>query len=330
MDNFDRRPRSLAFVLLPGFSLVTLGCAIEPFRMTNERSGRTHFIYRTLGVRQREVSANDGLKIIADGVIGGDERWDIIFIVSSLSAVGFRDAKLASWLRRMARAGVTLGPLGAATVLAARLGLLDDFKCVTHWRLYSEFLEEFPRVKLGRGVYSMDRTRLTSAGGFATMDLGLRVIADIVEPRLAAEVAEIAMVSRIRPASENQRMSVHWRYGINDERVIHAIELMESNLENPLDLPAIAAAAGISLRQLERLFAKCLAKHPLRHYLEIRLQRAHQLVVETDDSVEIIALKCGFSDAPHLCRQFKTHFGISPSAARADALNRRRPPKSSK
>lgn len=260
MEALEVKPKSLAFVLIPGFSLVTLGCALEPFRMTIERSRKPPFVYRTLGVRQREVAANDGLPIIADDVIGGEQAWDIIFIVSSLSAVDFRDAKLASWLRRMARAGVTLAPLGAATVLAAQLGLLDGYQCVTHWRLYREFLEDYPRVKLGRGVYSIDRKRLTSAGGFATMDLGLRIVSDIVEPRLAAEVAEIAMVSRIRPATENQRMSIQWRYGINDERLVRALDLMESNIEEPLDLAAIAQSAGLSIRQLERLSLRHLGK----------------------------------------------------------------------
>lgn len=324
MDQPDRQPKRLAFVLIPGFSLVTLGCVLEPFRMTNERSGQQHFAYRMLGVREREVSANDGLKIVADGVIGDNQSWDIIFIVSSLSAVEFRDARLASWLRRMARAGVTLAPLGAATVLAARLGLLNGYRCVTHWRLYSEFLEEFPRVKLGRGVYSIDRNRLTSAGGFTAMDLGLRVIADTVEPRLAAEVAEIVMVSRIRPASESQRMSISWRYGISDERMVRALEQMEANIETPLDLPTLAAAASISLRQLERLFLKTFGKRPLRHYLDLRLQRAHRLVVETDVAIGTIALKCGFPDAPHLTRHFKALFGSTPGRTRADASNQRR------
>lgn len=324
MEQLDQKPKSLAFVLIPGFSLVTLGCALEPFRMTIERSRKPPFVYRTLGVRHREVPANDGFKVTADGTIGGDEPWDIIFIVSSLSSVDYRDAKLASWLRRMARVGVTLAPLGAATVLAAQLGLLDGYQCVTHWRLYSEFLEAFPRVKLGRGVYSIDRKRLTSAGGFATMDLGLRIVADIVEPRLAAEVAEIAMVSRIRPATESQRMSIHWRYGINDERMVRALELMESNIEEPLELAAIARSVAVSMRQLERLFLKDLGKRPLRHYLDIRLQRAHQLVVETDSVMSTIALKCGFSDAPHFTRHFKALFGNTPGVARADAQNLRR------
>lgn len=324
MEALEVKPKSLAFVLIPGFSLVTLGCALEPFRMTIERSRKPPFVYRTLGVRQREVAANDGLPIIADDVIGGEQTWDIIFIVSSLSAVDFRDAKLASWLRRMARAGVTLAPLGAATVLAAQLGLLDGYQCVTHWRLYREFLEDYPRVKLGRGVYSIDRKRLTSAGGFATMDLGLRIVSDIVEPRLAAEVAEIAMVSRIRPATENQRMSIQWRYGINDERLVRALDLMETNIEEPLDLAAIAQSAGLSIRQLERLSLRHLGKRLHRHYLDIRLQRGHQLLVETDEAIMTIALKCGFSDAPHFTRHFKALFRSTPAVARADAQNLRR------
>jgi transcriptional regulator GlxA family with amidase domain len=311
------KPRTLAFVLLPEFSLVTFACAIEAFRMANERSARPLFDWRLLGVQGRQVKANCGLWFTTDGIIGGDEHWDIVFVISSLPSVNFDDPKLAGWLRRLARAGVAIAPLGAATVLAARLGLLDDHRCVTHWRLYSEFIEHFPRVHLGRGLYCIDRKRLTCAGGFAAMDLGLTIVSSVVEAPLASELAEIAMISRIRAPTETQRMSVQWRFGINDRRIAQAIELMEDNIEEPLPLATIAARVGLSARQLERLFVKYLDRPPQRHYVETRLQKSHQLLTESNESILTIALKCGFSDAAHFTRQFKGRFASTPAATRA-------------
>jgi transcriptional regulator GlxA family with amidase domain len=315
-------PKRLAFVLIPGFSLVTLGCAIEAFRMANERSAAPPFVCKTLGVRARQIATNTGLVVTADDLAGGDDRWDIIFIISSLTSVGFADARFSAWLRRMARTGVAIAPLGAATVLAARLGLLDGYHCVTHWRLYSEFFERFPKVMLGRGLYCIDRKRLTCAGGSAAMDLGLTIVAEAVDEPLASELAEIAMVPRIRAPTESQRMSVQWRFGVHDERVARAVELMEANIEEPMALVAIARRAGVSMRQLERLFVRDLAKRPQRHYIETRLRIAHQLLSDSNDAITTIALKCGFADAAHLTRAFRAVLGTTPAAARAASRTR--------
>lgn len=310
-------PWRLAFVLIPRFSLITLGCATEAFRLANERHESPPFACRMLGVTPGEVCTNAGLRLATDGCIAEAEvAWDLIFLISSLDSVEFDSPALSSWLRRAARAGTSIAALGAATVLAARLGLLDDHRCVTHFRLYARFLERFPRVRLERGLYCVDRRRITCAGGLAALDLGLHLISDVVEPQVAHEVAEIAMTSRIRSGAESQRMSVRWRYGVSDRRVEAALDLMEQHLEHPVALTALARRVGLSVRQLERLFVAELGRLPLRQYLDIRLRRGHDLLVETDDPVVSIALKCGFSDAARFARAYRAALGQSPSATR--------------
>lgn len=310
-------PWRLAFVLIPRFSLVTLGCATEAFRLANERHERPPFLCRMIGLQPGEVATNDGLRIATDTSIAeAGTDWDLIFIISSLSAVDFDSAPLAAWLRRAARAGIGIAALGAATVLAARLGLLDGYRCVTHFRLYARFIERFPRVRLERGLYCIDRKRITCAGGLAALDLGLHLISDVVAPQVAHEVAEVAMTSRIRGGAESQRLSVRWRYGVSDHRVEAALELMERNLEHPMALPELAEAVGLSVRQLERLFLAELGRLPHRQYLDIRLRRGHDLLVDTDEPVVAIALKCGFSDATRFARSYREALGEAPSATR--------------
>ena len=311
------RVRRLAFVLLPKFSLVTLGCATEPFRLANQRHDTPPFAYRMLGVEPGPVETNDGLRIATDGVVNdGDDDWSVVFLISSLNAVEFENPKLAAWLRRLSRAGVILAPIGAATVFAARLGLLDDHRCVTHFRLYAKFIERFPKVRLERGLYCIDGKRLTCAGGFAATDLCLKLVADVVNPDVARDVAEIAMLPRIRSGAESQLMSVHWRYGVNDRRVATAIELMESHIETPMALPKIARRVGVSDRHLRRLFVDELGILPLHQYVEIRLRRGNELLLDTDEPLPSIALKCGFSDAAQFSRAFSARFRRSPSMVR--------------
>lgn len=320
-------PWRLAFVLIPRFSLITLGCATEAFRLANERHERPPFLARMIGLAPGAVETNDGLRLGTDIPLAeAGLEWDLIFLISSLDAVEFDSPALAAWLRRAARAGVGIAALGAASVLAARLGLLDNHRCVTHFRLYARFLEHFPRVRLERGLYCIDGRRITCAGGLAALDLGLRLVSEVVAPQVAREVAEIAMTSRIRGGAESQRMSARWRYGVNDRRVEGALELMERHIEHPLALPDLAARVGVSVRQMERLFLTELGRRPHRQYREIRLRRGHDLLVDTDEAVLAIALKCGFCDAARFARAYRACFGEAPTTTRRGAHGSVTPP----
>jgi transcriptional regulator GlxA family with amidase domain len=302
-------PRRLGFVLIPGFSLLTLSSAIDAFRLANDHSRVPIFSYKILSIRGKTVASNDGITVTVDADISDCEKLDIIFIISSLNVVEFYDQDFVGWLRSKARLGVAIAPLGSATVLAARAGILDGYQCSTHWQLYEQFLERFPKVDLTRDLYCIDR-------GLSALDLGLTVVAQLVEGDIAAEVAEIAVLTRIRSPAESQRMTVPWRYGVHDKRIEHSIILMEKNVEEPLPLHQIAASVGLSVRQLERLFCKAMQKGPLSIYREIRLKHSRDILIHSAENISAIAVRCGFSDSAHFGRQFKAFFGDTPANVR--------------
>jgi transcriptional regulator GlxA family with amidase domain len=309
-------PKRLGFVLIPGFSLLTLSSAIDAFRLANDQSRVPLFSYKTLGIRGKTVSSNDGITLIVDADISDCEELDIIFVISSLNVVEFYDQEFVSWLRGKARLGNAIAPLGSATILAARAGILDGYRCSTHWQLYEQFIERFPKVDLIRDLYCIDRGRLTCAGGLSALDLGLNLVSQLVEGDVASEVAEIAVLTRIRSPTESQRMTIPWRYGVHDKRIERSIVLMEKNVEEPLPLHEIAASVGLSVRQLERLFCKSMQRGPLSVYREIRLKHSRDMLIHSTERITTIAIRCGFSDSAHFGRQFKAFFGDTPANVR--------------
>jgi len=311
---------SLGFVLTPGFSLFTLSCAIEAFRMTNEFAGAERFRYYTIGIDDRLTLSSDGLRIAADRTLDDCPPLDLIVLISSLPAAEFFDSKLAAWMRSRCRAGSILAPIGSAAVFAARAGLLNGYHCVTHWKLHDAFAARFPQVTLLKGLYSLDRDRLTCAGGLATFDFGLAVVARLQGEATAAAIADIAMHARIRAPAEQPRMAIEWRYHVNDPRLIKALAAMERNLEQPLSLAQLAREARSSSRQLQRAFTCQLGANPAQIYTRIRLERARELLIRSTLSVTEIALCCGFADAPHLSRRYRDHFGKTPARARRAAI----------
>ncbi len=176
--------------------------------------------------------------------------------------------------------------------------------------------EAFPNIMLTRSIYIVDRNRLSCAGGTAPLDMMHALIAERHGPELARKVSDWFMHTDIRPAQSAQRASLTERYGIHDERLTAALELMESHPGEPLKRTETARRLGLSTRQLDRLFAEKLGTSYADHYRRIRLERARDLLRQSAVSITEIALGCGFSSASHFSRAYREAFGVTPGAER--------------
>ena len=87
---------------------------------------------------------------------------------------------------------------------------------------------------------------------------------------------------------------------------------MEARIEDPISPSRLAANAGLSTRQLERLFRRYLNRSPKRYYMELRLQKARNLLLQTDMSVINVALACGFASPSHFSKCYRAHYNTTP------------------
>jgi transcriptional regulator GlxA family with amidase domain len=108
-------------------------------------------------------------------------------------------------------------------------------------------------------------------------------------------------------------VSLHCRTGVRNEKFSRAIALMSGNTENPLAHSTLAKEVGISTRQLERLFRKYLNTSPKVYYLDLRLEKARTLLLQTDMSISEISVACGFNSTSHFSKCYRRNFGVSPS-----------------
>jgi transcriptional regulator GlxA family with amidase domain len=107
------------------------------------------------------------------------------------------------------------------------------------------------------------------------------------------------------------------RLGISNRALLKALEFMEGQLDAPLPRERLATLAGVSVRQLERLFREHLGCTPGSHDRKLRLERARMLLRQTGMSVLEIAVACGFASASHFSRAYRTTFGHPPMAERS-------------
>jgi AraC family transcriptional regulator, glycine betaine-responsive activator len=107
------------------------------------------------------------------------------------------------------------------------------------------------------------------------------------------------------------------RIGLFHENLIEAAALMEANIEEPLSLDEITALVGVSRRQIERLFMRYVGQVPTKYYLDMRLRRARELLLQTAMSIMQVAVACGFHSPAHFSNCYRMLLGYTPSGERS-------------
>lgn len=316
-DKTDRfAGRTLGLFLIDGFALMSYAAVIEPFRAANTLAGRELYRWTHISVDGRPVCASNGASVLADRAVGRPLACDTLFVVAGGDPAAFLDAGTFAWLRRLARSNIRLAGVSGGPFLLARAGLLDGYRATIHWIHRTAFVDAFPNLAIEPSLYVIDRRRLTCAGGTAGLDLAIELIEREHGHKLAADVSEWFIRTEPRPAEKSQRLSLRERFGISNGRVLKVLAEMEARLDEPVDRKTLGALAGLSLRQLERLFFACLGETIGECYLRIRLEKAAELLRNTGMTITAVSVACGFKNGSHFSRVFKTRFGKPPSSER--------------
>ena len=308
--------RRYGFLLTPDFSQLAFASALEPLRAANRLSGLPLYDWVVLARDAGPVRSSNGVQILAEDSIESCGKLDSVVVVGGIRTENYEDARVFAWLRRQERLGADLVGVSLGSFPLARTGLLDGYRCTLHWEYIAGFREAFPDIDVTEEIYEIDRNRLTCSGGTAALDLMLSVIAKEHGRPLATRVAENFIHEKIRERHEPQRMALRTRLNISHPRLLHVIQMMEENLEDPLPRSDLAERAGLSTRQLERVFRKYLKRTPTRYYLELRLERARQLLNQTSLSVLDVAMASGFVSASHFSKCYKEMHGRTPKEER--------------
>lgn len=308
----QEKPRHFVFLLLKNFSMSSFVSALEPLRIANRMAGRT--VYRWSLASEDGISAESSAGVVMQVNLGLDEltRDDTILACGGIHIKEATTKPVLNWLRREARRGSGIGGLCTASYTVAKAGLLDGKKCTIHWENHDSFEEEFLEVDLTKSIYVVDGNRYSSAGGMSSLDLMLNVIASDHGQELANTVADQLIYTSIRTDRDEQRLSIPTRIGVRHPKLSTVIQMMEAHIEEPVSPSILARDVGMSTRQLERLFRRYLNRSPKRYYMELRLQKARNLLMQTDMSVINVALACGFASPSHFSKCYRAHYDTTP------------------
>ena len=316
------RKCKFAFLTLPNYSLIAVANALEPLRMANRVVGEEIYQWSIISLQGTPADASSGLQLSPTHALKNLGEVDILFVCGGINVRDAVSPALTAELRRLAERQVPLGALCTGGYALAKAGLLDNYRATIHWENLSALREEFPRVRISDQLFSIDRERYTCSGGTAPLDLMLTLIETRLGSKISKRVAEQFIMDRVRNDTDRQYVPLRAQVGVSHHGLIRVAQLMEQHIEKPLSLEAIAKSSGLSRRQIERLFKRDLNCVPKRYYLEIRLRRARELLLQTAMPIMDITAACGFQSPPHFSKCYRSQFGHPPSAERKVAADR--------
>ncbi|MBO0904183.1 GlxA family transcriptional regulator [Jiella sonneratiae] len=325
----DQPRRTIVFLLVPNFSMIAFANAVEPLRIANRIVGRETYRWRLASPDGGSVEASNGVACSVSASVEEERRLlvsngrpSMIFACSGIAVEEFGDRQVFSYLREAHQRGVSVGGLCTGAWLLARAGLLSGRKCAIHWENLAGFAEAFPLAEVYADLFEIDHNLYTCAGGTAALDMMLTLIREDLGDGVVNRVCEQAITDRVRAPHDRQRVPLTARLGVQHAKVVRAIEIMESNLADPLSLAEIADHVGLSRRQVERLFEREMGLSPARYYLEMRLDRARHLLRQSQLPIVEIAIACGFVSASHFAKCYRELYDRTPQQERAGRLKK--------
>lgn len=316
----QRTPTFTVRVLVfPGVRLLDVTGPIEVFTSANDFGGRY----------QVQLVSEDGLDVVTSGRtrLGADravddvddQPCDVLMIPGSPEWERLiKDDAFLSVVRRLTENARCTASVCTGAFLLAAAGLLDGRWATTHWRDAGQLALRFPAVQVEPdAIFVQDGQLMTSAGVSAGIDLSLAIVEKHYGAQVARAVARDMVVFMQRPGGQSQfsvrAQAPHTRH----EMLRHVLDAVVEDPAGSHTLPAMARRAGLSARQVTRLFADEVGITPARYVEQVRMEAARAMLETGDDTLDVVARRAGFGSPESLRRAFMRHLGVVPSAYRA-------------
>ncbi|NGO45519.1 GlxA family transcriptional regulator [Streptomyces ureilyticus] len=317
-----RETHRVAVLVRDGVLPMELGLAHQLFGNATSHSGRPLYTLLTCAVTPGMIRTDADFPIYAPHGPEALATADTVIVPSSHEEdeylkPGGLSAELAEVLDRARGARIASICTGAFVLAAA--GLLDGLRATTHWMSTDLFARTFPAVSVDPDVLYVDEDRvLTSAGEAAGIDLCLHMIRRDHGAAIAANVARRTVVPPHREGGQAQYIQRPVPDGqLTDSTTAASRAWALARLADPLTLRKLAARDAMSVRTYSRRFREETGLTPMQWLTQRRVDRARELLEQTDHTVDRIAAEAGFGTAASLRQHFHAALGVSPGAYRA-------------
>ncbi|MCR9001390.1 GlxA family transcriptional regulator [Rahnella perminowiae] len=220
------------------------------------------------------------------------------------------------WLLQAAPSARRVVSVCGGALLLAQAGLLNGRHATTHWRLIDTLQSQYPQVTVERGpMYVQDGPVWTSGGVSSGFDLTLALVEEDHGFSIAKSVAQDLVMFLRRPGGQSQFS----RYLLNqasDGPIRKLQTWLPEHLTDDLSVESLAERVAMSPRNFTRVFTRETGITPAKYVEEVRLSAARQLLEQTTQNIERIALATGFGGGLNLRRVFERNLQLTPTEYR--------------
>jgi transcriptional regulator GlxA family with amidase domain len=316
-----KHPHRIAALCLDGVVAFDLSTAAEVFDLA-WREHRPAYEFTACSVGGADVATSTGFAISGLAGLDAIARADTVVVPAYRDLFEPPPKQALDALRAAASRGARMVSICSGAFALAHAGILDGRRATTHWFAADLLAEFFPAVDVDADALYVDGGRvLTSAGLSAGIDLCLHIVRSDHGERVGARVARAMVAAPHRDGGQSQFIE----RALPPASASGSLEAVRAwaleHLDEPLDVPTLAARAAVSPRTFARRFVAETGTTPLKWLNAQRVLEARRLLEHTDLSVERIAAEAGFGSAPSLREHFRRVTQTTPTAYRRAFAN---------
>ncbi len=301
-------------VLTDSFPMLSLTLVTEPMRVANRESLEETYSWRFVSVGGAPMRSSSGIEIATTAL--DERRSDAVLVLSSYHPETAVTPQLTRWLRAQDRKGTLMGCVDTAALIFAEAGLLTTRPAAVHFEAMPGYVAQYAEHMFVDRLFDFSPPRCSSAGGVATMDMTLALIAHFSSERLSRRVAEILTYIPSNHPGVQERLLPDRSLAYVNRDLAHAVGIMMATISAPLPVSEIAARLNLAEWKLAQLFKRFLRTSPSAYYRQLRLERARSLLHNSHHPVGEIGSLCGFDNHETFTRAYGRQFGCAPSKDR--------------
>ena len=311
--------KTIAMILFDGVLMLDVTGPMDAFSIANRFLPEAkRYRLLTLAADEDLIRSSSGLQVKADlSFAEAPADIDLLLVPGGPGAYDEAHPAIRDWLPQATQHARRFGAICTGAFLLGEAGLLDGYRCTTHWNYIERLAARYPNARVEtEQIYVVDRNLITSGGITAGIDMTLAVVAEDHGKELALEVAKVLLVVMKRQGGQAQYGPLLAAVPRNGSPIARVQAYVVDHIDQAFTVQSMADLVAMSSRNFARAFQREVKQTPMQFVQSARIDHARRLLEGTTLPLKTIAAHCGFCNARYMRKTFCERIGVTPNQYR--------------